>query len=58
MGTFGPVMDYLTSMRFRKDTMGWPVNERVVGRFLTDFGFSERDLLNGGLIVDVSPKPA
>ncbi len=52
MSTFGPVMDYVVAMRFRKDTMGWRVNERVAQRLLTDFGFAESDLPNGGKIID------
>jgi hypothetical protein len=58
MGTFGPVVDYLGAMRFRKDLMHWPVNEQVANRFLTDFGLTESSLPNGGKIVDVSPKVA
>jgi len=52
MGTFGPAVDYLTAMRLRRDAMHWPVNEEVVTRFLTDFGFDVRSLPNGGQIID------
>jgi hypothetical protein len=52
MGTFAPAMDYLTATRFRRDTMGWRVSEEVLGRFLTEFGYREADLLGGGQIVD------
>jgi len=58
MGTFGPVVDYVGAMRFRKDMMHWPVNEQVALRFLTEFGLSESSLPNGGKIIDVSPKVA
>ena len=52
MSTFGPALDHVVAMRFRKDTMGWRVNEQVAKRFLTDFGFAESDLPNGGQIID------
>jgi len=52
MGTCGPVVDYVTAMRFRKDAMGWSVNEQVAERFLTEFGFSPADLPNGGRMID------
>ncbi|KPK62181.1 MAG: hypothetical protein AMK73_06610 [Planctomycetes bacterium SM23_32] len=52
MGTFGPVVDYLGAMRFRKDMMGWGINEGVARRFLMEFGFRESDLPDGGRIVD------
>jgi len=54
MGVFGPVVDYVVAMRFRQDTMHWPVNEQVARRFLTDFGYSESDLPNGGRIIEVA----
>ena len=44
MGVFGPVVDYQLATRFRRDTMGWPINERATERFLTEFGFSPKDL--------------
>ncbi|MFO7958300.1 MAG: DUF362 domain-containing protein [Candidatus Brocadiia bacterium] len=52
MGVFGPAVDYVGSMRFRKDTMGWPVNEGVAARMLQEFGYSEADLPNEGKIID------
>ncbi len=52
MGTFGPALDYVTAMRLRKDTMGWPVRENVAERFLTEFGHTVADLPNGGQIID------
>jgi hypothetical protein len=56
MGTFPPVVDYLGAMRLRKDVMHWPVNEQITARLLSDFGYSERDLPNGGRIIDVTPQ--
>jgi len=52
MGVFGPAVDYVGAMRFRKDTMQWPVNEGVATRLLQEFGYSESDLPNEGKIID------
>ena len=52
MGTCGPVVDYVGAMRFRKDTMGWNVNEQVAARILREFGYSEGDLPNAGQIIE------
>lgn len=52
MGVCGPVVDYVGAMRFRKDHMGWPVNEQLAQRFLTEFGFAAADLPNDGQIID------
>jgi hypothetical protein len=52
MGTFAPVLDYQVATHFRKGTMGWDIDEEVVGRFLHDFGFQRADLPNGGKIID------
>ena len=52
MGTFGPALDYQVATKFRRDTMGWPISERVMDRFLSEFGFSAEDLPAGGRIID------
>jgi hypothetical protein len=54
MGTFGPAVDYLAAMRFRKDMIGWRVNEGVTRRILSEFGYRESDLPDGGRIVDAA----
>ena len=54
MGTFAPVLDYQIATKFRKDTMGWDIDESVTERFLTEFGFSRGDLPNGGKIIDAA----
>jgi hypothetical protein len=58
MGTFCPAVDYVLATRFRKDVLNCALNEQVARRFLSDNGFSESDLLNGGKIIDVSPTAA
>jgi len=52
MGTFGPVVDYQMATQFRRNAMHWPINEEVVGRFLTDYGFRPGDLPEDGQIID------
>ena len=53
MGVTSPVLDYLVANRFRKDRMGWPIDEAVTGKFLTEFGYKPSDLPNNGEIIDV-----
>lgn len=52
MGTFGPVLDYQVATEFRRDTMGWRINEDLTKRLLSDYGFSESDLPGDGKIID------
>jgi hypothetical protein len=54
MGTFSPVLDYVVASRFRKQTMGWDMDEGVSARFLTDFGLSRADLQNEGQIINAA----
>lgn len=53
MGTFSPIVDYLVATRFRGDKMGWRPDPEMTTRFLTDFGYKESDLPNGGMILEV-----
>lgn len=53
MGTFGPAMDYLVAKNFRQGVMKWDLQETVVDRFLTEFGFKPSDLPDGGKIIEV-----
>lgn len=52
IGTFGPAVDFQVATKFRKARLGWPVDEGVVSRFLTDFGFAEQNLPGDGQIID------
>jgi len=54
MGTFPPIVDYLVAKRFRNGTMGWSINNTVVNRFLSDFGYTEGDLTNGAQMIDAA----
>ncbi len=57
MSTFGPALDYQVATKYRRDTMGWRINEEVAQRFLTEFGFSPKDLPEGGKIIDAMKYP-
>jgi hypothetical protein len=52
MGTFGPVTDYLVAKNFRQGVMEWDIQEPVVDRFLTEFGFKAGDLPDGGKLLE------
>ena len=45
MGTFAPIVDYLTAMRIMKDVMGKPDANNNVPKFLTNFDYAETDAL-------------
>ena len=53
MGVMSPVMDYLLATRFRGEKMGWGYQREATRRMLTEFGFSENDLPNGGKIIEI-----
>jgi hypothetical protein len=53
MGVFSPAVDYLVATRFRGERMGWDLNKKVTLRMLTEFGYSERDLPNGGRLIEI-----
>ena len=50
MGVFSPVLDYQVAQLFRKKVMGWPVDEAVCGRFLSEFGIKPSDLPEEGIL--------
>jgi hypothetical protein len=53
MGVFSPIVDYVLATRFRRDKMGYPLNMDATQQLLTDFGYTEADLPNGGNIIEV-----
>jgi hypothetical protein len=53
MGVLSPVVDYLVATRFRGDRMGWEPNREVARRMLTEFGYKEQDLRQGGRIIEI-----
>lgn len=52
MGVFAPVFDYLLAKKFRGEKMGWKPNLPATRRFLTEFGYEEKDLPEGGKIIE------
>lgn len=53
MGVLSPIVDYVLATQFRGKKMGWEPNTDVTHRMLSDFGYSESDLLAGGKIIEV-----
>ncbi len=46
MGTFAPIVDYLTAMRIIKDVIGAPDRSTIISKYLTNFGYAETDALD------------
>ncbi len=53
MGVLSPIVDYLVATRFRGEKMGWQPNMAVTRRMLTEFGYDQTDLSNGGKIIEL-----
>lgn len=51
MGVFSPVVDFQVATQLRAGKLNWPINRALTSRFLTDFGYTERDLPNRGIII-------
>jgi hypothetical protein len=54
MGVFSPVLDYILATQFRAQKMGWDIDREITRRLLTDFGYAESDLPDGGKILEVA----
>lgn len=52
MGVLAPILDYQVATKIRAAKMGWSLNTEATKRYLTDFGFSESDLPEGGKIIE------
>ncbi len=52
MGVMSPIVDYVLATKFRGERMGWNPDMETTRRMLTDFGYSESDLPDGGKIVE------
>jgi hypothetical protein len=46
MGTFAPIVDYLTAMKILKDILSRPDRNNKLPIFLTSFGYTEADVQN------------
>lgn len=53
MGVFAPVVDFVVATSFRGEKMGWPPEMEATRRFLSDFGYNEKDLPGAGKIIEV-----
>jgi hypothetical protein len=53
MGVMSPIVDYVLATRFRGEKMGWAPDMEALNRFLTEFGYTEADLPNGGKILEI-----
>jgi len=53
MGVLAPILDYQVATKFLRDRMEWNLPAPVTKRMLSDFGYSESDLPNGGKLIEV-----
>jgi hypothetical protein len=53
MGVTSPIVDYVLATRFRGEKMGWAPDMEALSHFLTEFGYTEADLPNGGEIMEI-----
>jgi hypothetical protein len=56
MGTYSPVVDYLTIKKIREEIMGASHSASIVSRYLNDFGYSESDVSDFINVVPASVK--
>jgi len=54
MGTSAAVVDYVVATDFRRDTMGWRINDEVAEHILKEFGLTPGDLPNQGKVMQVA----
>jgi hypothetical protein len=43
----------MLATRFRKEKMGWDINQEATRRMLTEFGYRESDLPAGGKLIEI-----
>ncbi|MBN1130046.1 MAG: DUF362 domain-containing protein [Chitinispirillaceae bacterium] len=55
MGVFGPAVDYLTAKRVRETAMGAAIDQAVITRYLTEFGYQTSETAN--TFINVPPAP-
>jgi hypothetical protein len=53
MGVLSPAVDYQIATKFRAKKMGWKINMDVTRRMLYEFGYVEKDLPQGGKLIEV-----
>lgn len=54
MGVLSPIVDYQLATKFRAAKMGWKPEMAGTTRMLTEFGYQEEDLPNGGELIEIS----
>jgi len=54
MGVLSPIVDYQLATKFRGAKMGWKPEMEGAIRMLTEFGYQEKDLPNGGELIEIS----
>ncbi|OGP55462.1 MAG: hypothetical protein A2Y65_11845 [Deltaproteobacteria bacterium RBG_13_52_11] len=53
MGVLAPIVDYQIATKFRGEKMGWEPNMEMARRMLTEFGYIEADLPQGGTLIEL-----
>ena len=53
MGVLSPILDYVIATQFRGEKMGWEPNMKLTNRLLTDFGYENTELPEGGRLIEV-----
>jgi hypothetical protein len=53
MGVLAPIVDHQVGTKFLQNKIGWNIPAPVTNRMLTDFGYSEADLPEGGKIIEI-----
>jgi hypothetical protein len=53
MGVFSAAVDFQVATRFRAERMRWALNPKMTRRMLTEFGYAEADLPDGGRLIEV-----
>ncbi|UCF82807.1 MAG: DUF362 domain-containing protein [Desulfobacteraceae bacterium] len=53
MGVLSPIVDFQLATKFRGKKMGWRPNMKMARRMLTEFGYAESDLPEGGKLIEI-----
>ena len=53
MGVLSPIVDFQLATKFRGKKMGWRPNMKMTRRMLTEFGYAESDLPEGGKLIEI-----
>lgn len=53
MGVLSPAVDFQIATKFRAKKMGWQINMDMTRRMLNEFGYDEKDLPQGGKLIEI-----